>query len=216
MLISRRGPPRRPRTQHARASLGSAACLRPDGYGAACPDMAVTVCNGMSAPSGWISRPDRTRNGASPVMGDAADSLSGDAGPARRYAGTATRCLTATALVIRRRNVSCRFVVLPAAEHLLVDVRVLPVGDLDLDPDLGVHRHLPQPRSVRLGQGPVVPVRVDHPAGRRAGVPDRPRWQHARAGRAAGSGPGRGVPQLCPESRIGLTGEYRGPAGEAG
>jgi hypothetical protein len=31
-----------------------------------------------------------------------------------------------------------------AAEHFLDDVHFLSVGDLDLDPDHGVHRHLRQ------------------------------------------------------------------------
>jgi hypothetical protein len=38
---------------------------------------------------------------------------------------------------------------------VLDNIHCLSVGDLDLDPDLGVHRHLPQSRPVRLGQGPV-------------------------------------------------------------
>jgi hypothetical protein len=48
--------------------------------------------------------------------------------------------------------------------------------------------HLPQPGPVRLGQGPVVPVRAVHPAHRRAGLPDRPRRLDARAGGRAGRG----------------------------
>jgi hypothetical protein len=38
--------------------------------------------------------------------------------------------------------------------------------------------------DLRLGQGPVVPIRVAHPAHRRAGLPDRPRRFDARAGSA--------------------------------
>ena len=63
----------------------------------------------------------------------------------------------------------------------------LSVGDLDLGPDLDLYRHLPQPRSVRLGQGAVVLVRVVHPADRHPGLPDRARRLDARAGRAAGA-----------------------------
>src|SRR5215472_10307247 len=79
----------------------------------------------------------------------------------------------------RRRNALRSRFVLPVAERFLDDIRDLSLDHLDLDPDLDLHRHLPQPRPVRLGQGAVVPVRAVHPAYRRAGLPDRPRWLDA-------------------------------------
>src|SRR5215475_9399929 len=89
--------------------------------------------------------------------------------------------------VSRRCHVArCEFQLLPAARGVLDDPGSLPVCDLVLDPDHRVHRHLPQPGPVRLGQGAVVPVRAVHPADRCPGVPDRPRQQHAGAGYTAG------------------------------
>ena len=52
--------------------------------------------------------------------------------------------------------------VLSPIEHFLDDVHFVSVGDLDLDPDLGVHRHLPQSGPIRRGQAPVVLVRAAH------------------------------------------------------
>ena len=75
-----------------------------------------------------------------------------DAEPAQA-AGPVSRRLPATSLARRRRNATGRFV-LSAVEHFLDDARVLPVGDLDLDPDHGVHRHLPQSRPVPAGPRP--------------------------------------------------------------
>jgi hypothetical protein len=54
------------------------------------------------------------------------------------------------------------------------------------------------------------------PAHRRAGLPDRPRRQDARAGGAAGSAARRGGPRLHPADRSKRTDQHSGPAGETG
>src|SRR6266545_1102204 len=119
---------------------------------------------------------------ASPVPGDAGDRLPVECIATSRAQGSLSRLLSAASLARRRKNVIGRLVlVLSALEPFLDDARVLRVGDLDLAADLGVHRHLPQPRPVRLGEGPVVLVRAAHPAHRRAGISNRPRRLDARA-----------------------------------
>ncbi len=67
---------------------------------------------------------------------------------------------------------------------------------------------------VRLGQDAVVCVRAVLPVDRCPGLPDRPRWVHARAGGAAGAGSGGAVPRLRPGGR-GFA-ESGGSAGQAG
>src|SRR5580692_5979677 len=93
------------------------------------------------------------------------------------------------------------FVLLSAAGRILDDRRDLPVGDLVLDLDHGVHRYLPQPGPVRLGQGTVVLVRADHPADRCSGLPDRPWRLDASTDGAAGAAAGSAAPRLRPGDR---------------
>ena len=76
---------------------------------------------------------------------------------------------------------------------VLVDVVVLPVLHLDLDPDHGLRGHLPQPRPLRLGEGDLGDLRDLHAVPRRVRVPHRPRAQDERARAGGGAGPGRGA-----------------------
>src|SRR5580693_2821917 len=109
---------------------------------------------------------------------------------------------------------ACKFLLLPVARSILDGLRDLPLDYLDLDPDLRLHRHLPQPRPVGLGEGAVVRVRAVHPADRRPGLPDRPGWRDATARPAAGPAAGSGGPPLHPAGR-GYAEPGR-PAGQAG
>src|SRR5580700_6877429 len=109
---------------------------------------------------------------------------------------------------------ACKFLLLSVARSILDGLRDLPVDYLDLDPDLRLHRHLPQPRPVGLGEGAVVRVRAVHPADRCPGLPDRPGRRDATARPAAGPAAGPGGPPLHPAGR-GYA-ELGRPAGQAG
>src|SRR5580700_4231388 len=109
---------------------------------------------------------------------------------------------------------ACKFLLLPVARSNLAGLRDLPLDYLDLDPDLRLHRHLPQPRPVGLGEGAVVRVRAVHPADRRPGLPDRPGWRDATARPAGRTAAGSGGPPLHPAGR-GYA-ELGRPAGQAG
>ena len=83
-----------------------------------------------------------------------------------------------------------------SGQVLLVVPVVLPVLHLDLAADRRVQRHLPQPRPVGLGQGPVDDLHHRLAVPRRVRLPDRPRPQDERARRRGRQGPGRGVQEV--------------------